>query len=227
MNPQSKGLLAVWTGIAPEADAEFNEWYNREHVPERAANEGFYNARRYVAIEGQPRYFAAYDTESLATLGSPAYVEALANQSQWSLRMFPHFRDTTRMIAEQPVDLGGGTGGALLSLRVAASGEDMARLRDGFAGEFPAAVLAFPGVVRVTLAVGTLSPVGSDAVETARRAGEAPDAAALLIEGCDADSLRNLESEVLTPSALAEHGFPAALQRGLHVFQYAMSANLL
>ena len=227
MKTNRKGLLAVWTGIAPEADEEFNEWYNREHVPERAANEGFFNARRYVAIEGEPRYFAAYDTQSLAALGAPVYVAALANQTQWTLSMFPHFRDTTRMIAEQPLDLGGGAGGALLSLRVAPSGEEMARLREGFAGDYPAQVLAFPGVVRVTLAVGTLSPVGGDAVETVHRAAEAPDAAALLIEGCDPDTLRNLESKVLTASALTDHGFPAESIRGLHVFQYAMSGNLL
>ena len=25
---EAQGLLAVWTDIAPEAEAEFNEWYN-------------------------------------------------------------------------------------------------------------------------------------------------------------------------------------------------------
>jgi len=30
---EAQGLLAVWTDIAPEAEAEFNEWYNTEHIP--------------------------------------------------------------------------------------------------------------------------------------------------------------------------------------------------
>lgn len=30
----ANGLLAVWTDIAPEAESEFNEWYNTEHIPQ-------------------------------------------------------------------------------------------------------------------------------------------------------------------------------------------------
>ena len=36
--------------IAPEREAEFNRWYNEEHVPERLAIPGFRKARRFKAI---------------------------------------------------------------------------------------------------------------------------------------------------------------------------------
>jgi hypothetical protein len=36
-----KGLLAVWADVDPEVEAEFNEWYDKEHVPERLAVPGF------------------------------------------------------------------------------------------------------------------------------------------------------------------------------------------
>ena len=39
-----------------EHDAEFNAWYNEEHVPERLSAPGFLNAARYEALRGGPRY---------------------------------------------------------------------------------------------------------------------------------------------------------------------------
>ena len=37
----AKGLLAVWTDIASEIEAEFNTWYDTEHIPERLSVPGF------------------------------------------------------------------------------------------------------------------------------------------------------------------------------------------
>ena len=32
---QAPAVLAIWTDVTAQAEAEFNEWYWREHVPER------------------------------------------------------------------------------------------------------------------------------------------------------------------------------------------------
>ncbi len=53
--PSGNGLLAVWIDIAPEAEGEFNEWYNVDHVPALVGVPGVYGARRYVAVEGNPK----------------------------------------------------------------------------------------------------------------------------------------------------------------------------
>ena len=31
----SAGVLAVWTDVVTEHEAEFNSWYSEEHLPER------------------------------------------------------------------------------------------------------------------------------------------------------------------------------------------------
>lgn len=53
-----QGVLAIWNGIAPEAEAEFVAWHVREHIPERVGLPGFLRGRRYVGdAEAHPRYF--------------------------------------------------------------------------------------------------------------------------------------------------------------------------
>ena len=45
-----KGMLVSRMNISPEHEQEFNRWYDKEHLAERVAIEGFLEARRYVAI---------------------------------------------------------------------------------------------------------------------------------------------------------------------------------
>ena len=32
---KGRGMLMVFTDVAPEVEEEFNRWYNEEHLPER------------------------------------------------------------------------------------------------------------------------------------------------------------------------------------------------
>ena len=57
------GVLAIWNGIDPEAEADFVAWHVREHIPERVVLPGFRRGRRYVALDGEPAYFNFYETE--------------------------------------------------------------------------------------------------------------------------------------------------------------------
>jgi hypothetical protein len=90
------GLLAVWTDVAPEAEAEFNEWYHSEHIPERLAVPGVLAAQRYQAVEGQPKYIALYELADVKVLESDAYLKLGKNQTPWSEKMLPHFRNAQR-----------------------------------------------------------------------------------------------------------------------------------
>ena len=46
-----KGMLLTSMNIGASDEAEFNRWYDREHLEERVAIPGFLEARRYVAHE--------------------------------------------------------------------------------------------------------------------------------------------------------------------------------
>jgi hypothetical protein len=45
----AQGLLVAATDVAAEADAEFNDWYDREHLPRLAAVPGVLAARRFTS----------------------------------------------------------------------------------------------------------------------------------------------------------------------------------
>ena len=95
------GLLLAMMDIDPEAEGEFNHWYDIEHVPERLAVPGFLGAQRYQAVEGSPKYQALYDLESPAVLDRPEYKKLNENPSELTQRLRPHFRNFHRGVYEQ------------------------------------------------------------------------------------------------------------------------------
>jgi hypothetical protein len=101
MAATSPGLLLAMTDIPAEIEAEFNGWYDTEHIPERLAIPGFRGAHRYRAIEGGPAYQALYDLESVAVLDQPEYAQLRENQSDRTQRITPQFRNLHRGIYTQ------------------------------------------------------------------------------------------------------------------------------
>lgn len=116
------GLLAVWNDIAAEDEAEFNAWYDGEHVPERLGVPGIRNARRYRDCAAPLSYAAFYDTDSLATLASPEYLERLAHPTPRTRKIMPRFRNMTRAACEIAADVGAlrAPGAVLATLELAA-----------------------------------------------------------------------------------------------------------
>jgi hypothetical protein len=124
-----KGMLLTSMNIDPVHEAEFNRWYDREHLVERVAIEGFLEARRYVAHSGDPKYLCLYSTKTFDVLDSPAYRKALTNPTEWSKTTLPRFKNMIRAIARITVSRGQGRGAALgiIRLRPVAGSEDTLR----------------------------------------------------------------------------------------------------
>jgi len=97
----AKGLLAVWTDIAPEIEAEFNAWYDTEHIPERLSVPGFLSGLRFVAVEGQPKYLALYDLADENVLKSEAYLKLLRPGTPWTRRVAANFNNMSRCVYRQ------------------------------------------------------------------------------------------------------------------------------
>ncbi|MGH2585424.1 MAG: hypothetical protein ACRDJE_10970, partial [Dehalococcoidia bacterium] len=112
MTATSPGLLLAMTDIPAETEAEFNDWYDTEHIPERLAISGFRGAQRYRAIEGGPAYQALYDLESVAVLDQPEYAQLRENQSGRTQRITPQFRNLHRGIYTQIYPEGATAGAA-------------------------------------------------------------------------------------------------------------------
>jgi hypothetical protein len=124
-----KGMLLTSMNIDPAHEAEFNRWYDREHLEERVAINGFIEARRYVAHDGSPKYLSLYSTETFEVLDSPAYRTALANQTAWSKANIARFQNMIRAVARITVSRGTGRGAALgiVRLRPATGGDEKLR----------------------------------------------------------------------------------------------------
>jgi len=125
-----KGMLLTSMDIDEAHEAEFNRWYDREHLEERVAIEGFIEARRYVAIEGSmPKYLSPYSTETFEVLDSPAYRKALANQTAWSKANIARFKNMVRSVARITISNGKGRGAVLgiIRLRPTNGGHDKLR----------------------------------------------------------------------------------------------------
>jgi len=105
---QAAGQPAPWfymveTDIQPGAEADFDRWYETEHLPGLAAVPGTVRARRYLANGSAPRYYACYDLASRETFGSPAWLAVRA--TDWSSRVRPHFVNTKRTMFRAVQDL--------------------------------------------------------------------------------------------------------------------------
>src|SRR5215211_7013073 len=71
------GLLMVWADIDPAYEAEFNRWYDEEHIGHLLTVPGFLSAGRYEALKGGPKYLALYELEDHNVLRSAAYLDAV------------------------------------------------------------------------------------------------------------------------------------------------------
>ena len=108
-----KGMLLTSMDIDPSDEAEFNRWYDREHLEERVAIEGFLEARRYIAHQGAPKYLSLYSTETFEVLDSATYRATLANQTDWSKANIARFKNMIRAVARVTISRGQGRGAVL------------------------------------------------------------------------------------------------------------------
>lgn len=207
----STGLLGVWCDCAPEAEAEWNRWYDNEHVPERAGISGFRNGRRYRAVSGRPRYLALYDLDSPSAMGADAYRARLDNPTPWTTAMMPQFRNFVRSVFTTQFEAGEGYGGVVATMRFRV-------LRDPeTAVALLRPLLDRPGVLRVRLCAADEALSCPPSTERDLRA-EADSWApwAILVDGRDGTSLRTALAADLPTSALRGAGLRGAVRRGVY-----------
>jgi hypothetical protein len=125
-----KGMLLTSMDIDAADEAEFNRWYDREHLEERVAIEGFLEARRYVAHQGSPKYLCLYSTETIDVFNGAAYKSRLASPTEWSTKTMARFRNMIRAVARITISRGKGRGAALGIIRLRPSKENEKSLRN-------------------------------------------------------------------------------------------------
>jgi hypothetical protein len=114
-----KGMLLTSMDIDPADDEEdFNRWYDREHLEERVAIDGFLEARRYLAHAGSPKYLCLYSTRTIDVLDSPAYRTRLGKPTDWSRKTMAKFKNMIRAVGRITISRGNGRGAVLGIVRL-------------------------------------------------------------------------------------------------------------
>jgi hypothetical protein len=92
--PSGAGALLVAAMTPnPEVEADFNDWYDKEHLPGLGAVPGVLSARRYRATDtaSERRYLALYHLRDLDVTQSDAWNAAAS--TPWTERILPRVRD--------------------------------------------------------------------------------------------------------------------------------------
>ncbi|MDB5864410.1 MAG: hypothetical protein JWO70_2216 [Betaproteobacteria bacterium] len=96
---QAGGLLLFAMNVAPQAESDFNAWYDEEHIPRLAAVTGCLSARRFTIVDavsdGRHRYLALYHLSSPEVCASKAWEEAAV--TPWTRKVRPFTRDRMRI----------------------------------------------------------------------------------------------------------------------------------
>lgn len=220
MSLLGKAAVAIWQDPLPEARAEYFEWHNREHMPERVGIPGFLRGRRCRALAGQPEFFTLYEAESLDVLAGPDYTARLDNPTAWTRRVAPQLRNNVRSLCNVALSLGSGVGGLVMTWRY-----DVAPAREAqhraLVEERLHAVASRPGVVGAHLCI---ADVAASSVQTAEKKTRPTKALTpgwvLIVEGArEREALEDACAELLPETTLLEAG---ALQpaTGLYQLQY-------
>lgn len=177
-----EAFLAVWNDVPPDLEEEFNVWYLREHMPERAGVPGFLGGRRYIDWERDfHRYFALYPTRTIGVLNGPDYLARLNAPSPWTQKMFPGLLNYVRGACRILVSRSEGVGGFIATIRLSLS-EAERGLEKSAATAAAAEIHGLDGVTGVHIGVVDPEVTGAPSAERQLRTAEESFDAVVLVE---------------------------------------------
>ena len=218
-------VMCTWTDCAGEAEPDFTEWYNRQHLAERVGVPGFLSGARYVAERGGPKYLAYYEWESVGVGPTPAYMERQDNPTRWTRRIMKSFQNTIRTVFERKLRLGLGRGAAAASLRFGPEPGREVKLERRLEQILPR-LLRHQGMVGVTLLQA--DPAGSQMNSNESRMRAKPDELANWVihaEAMDMASLKRAWAAEVEQADLTKHGAAKRMQLGYYRLLFTLAKD--
>jgi hypothetical protein len=118
MAEPNHGILAIWNDCRAGREAEFDAWFQGEHLLERLAVPGFLFGRRHQAISGSAGYFNFYLVESPEVLTSKPYLERLDNPTPMTRKIMSEvFLNMNRTVCRRTLRRGGFRGAFAVTAR--------------------------------------------------------------------------------------------------------------
>jgi hypothetical protein len=182
------GVLAIWNDCRAGHEAEFETWFQGEHLLERLAVPGFLFGRRHKAISGSSGFFNFYLTETPAVLTSKPYLERLDNPTPMTRSVMSDiFINMNRTVCRRVLRRGAFRGAYVVTVRYSAAPDEAA-----LAAEIDA-LMADPAKVANAEIWIALDPAGMPvSMEEQLRGGDKKIAGCLMI-----DTLRQVDAEAI------------------------------
>ena len=115
---EQQGILAIFNDCRPGREAEFEEWFQGEHLLERLAVPGFLFGRRHQAISGSSGYFNFYLVESPGVLTSKPYLDRLDNPTPMTKKIMSEvFLNMNRTVCHRTARRGAFRGAYAVTVR--------------------------------------------------------------------------------------------------------------
>jgi hypothetical protein len=106
---RGNSLVTVYGAVAPEAEADYNTWYNTHHIPPRMQVPGFLAAVRYRIVGGgneAPRYLTFYELAETAVLKHPVLQRMTDSPDDWDRRVTAQVKVEGQLIFKRITALG-------------------------------------------------------------------------------------------------------------------------
>jgi len=181
-------MLAIWSDVAPEREADYLHWLAREHTAERIGIPGFEAVRVLRAgLPGVCRFLILYDLAGPAVLTSPAYLARLNSPTPWTQRIMPGLGRFARGGGRVLEEVGRGQGAHLLALRLGQRPQTNRALLEAIAAQDRICAARLLDIDLAGTEVGT--------EEKGLRGGDESFPGLLLIEALDAEALPRVLSD--------------------------------
>lgn len=114
------GILALWNDCSLGQEELYETWYQTEHFHDRVSTEGFRVGRRHESVDGGPRFFTYYETDSDDILFSPTYLKQLDNPSPLTRKVMKGvFTNVSRTVCSCARRVGKSRGNLVVTARSA------------------------------------------------------------------------------------------------------------
>jgi hypothetical protein len=225
MSLSGRGAIAIWNDIRPDTRADFFEWHNREHMPERVAIPGFRRGRRFGAVDAQPEFFTLYETDGPEVLTGADYLARLDNPTPWTRRVVVAFLNTSRSLCRVAMSLGPGEGGLIVTFRCEVAEELEEEMLRVLTEDALPRLADRTGIVGAHLCLADRAASNVQTAEKKVRSeiSRVPSWIIFVEGGSDAEALKSACDDALSSEALSAAGAIAPIERGLYQLQYCRS----
>ncbi|MEO8104096.1 MAG: hypothetical protein ABI790_16380 [Betaproteobacteria bacterium] len=216
-----QGAITIWQDVRPEARADFFEWHNREHIPERVSIPGFLRGRRWAAIEGAPEMFTLYETAGPEVHTGADYLARLNDPTPLTKRVAPNMVNNVRSLCRVVFSTGNGRGGMVATYRYdVVAGKEEAQLAL-LTGQILPMLAKRPGIagVHLCLADSAASSVQPEEKKSRPQQARVPTWVILVEGNAGREILDGACREMLRDDVLQATG-AVTIERGIYQLQF-------